>query len=179
MSYRNLSRFAICLIAFYLPMQLHAQEAKAPVSTSVYKIDYVFSELQNDKKVNARSYSVLVRSRNRGSIRLGNRFPVATSDKDGGTQFQYLDIGVSIDSRVEDSDLADGSSTVDLFTNVDISSIAPEQPAENRTGSPIVRQIKFQNENIVPLGKLVLLSSGDEVDGTRRLQVEATVTKVR
>jgi hypothetical protein len=128
--------------------------------------------------VNARSYSVLVRSRERGSIRLGSRFPVATGTKDGSTEFQYLDIGVSIDSRVEDTDLPDANS-VDLFTTVDISTLAPDQPADNRTGSPVVRQIKFQNDNIVPYGKQVLLSSADEVDGTRRLQVEATVTKVR
>jgi hypothetical protein len=109
---------------------------------------------------------------------LGSRFPVATGTKDGSTEFQYLDIGVNIDSRVEDSDLPDANS-VDLFTTVDISTLAPDQPAENRTGAPVVRQIKFQNDNIVPYGKQVLLSSADEVDGTRRLQVEATVTKVR
>ena len=178
MSYRTLTQFALCFIAAYVPMQIHAQEAKPTRPTSVYKIDYVFYELQNDKKVNARSYSVLVRSRERGSIRLGNRFPVATGEKDGSTQFQYLDIGVSIDSRVEDTDLPDANSA-DLFTTIDISSLAPNQPADNRTGTPVVRQIKFQNENIVPYGKQILLSSADEVDGTRRLQVEATVTKVR
>ena len=135
--------------------------------------------------MNARSYSLLIGSnerynvQRRGSIRLGNRVPIvvagASKEAAGGNQIQYLDIGVSIDGFIEQ----ELDSAVALQTNVDISSLAPEQPGENRTGDPIVRQTKFQVGAIVPLGKATLLSSGDEVDGTRRFQVEATVTKVR
>jgi hypothetical protein len=179
MTCKTINRFAIFMVVLCAPILLRAQEPKAPRSSSVYKIDYLFSELQNEKRINARSYSILVRSRERGSIRLGNRIPVTTEAKDGGTQWQYVDVGVYIDSRVDESDLPDANSGVDLFTNIDISNLAPEQSGENRTGNPIVRQTKFQNENIVPLGKQVLLSSADEVDGTRRLQIEVTATKVR
>jgi len=179
MSYKNVSSFAILLVLLCSPFMANAQDAKSSRPTAVYKVDYVFSELQNDKRVNTRSYSLLVRSRERGSIRLGDRLPITTATKEGNTQFQYFDIGVNVDCRVEDTDLADLNSSVDLFTNIEISNLAPGQSGENRTGNPIVRQTKFQNENIVPLGKPVLLSSADEVDGTRRLQIEVTATKVR
>lgn len=184
MSYKNSDKFVVLLICLCVPLALRAQEAKQEAKpsrpSSVYRIDYTFSELQNDKRVNARSYSLLVRASERGSIRLGDRMPVATSStKEGEVQFQYLDVGVSIDSRVEDSDVPDRGSSIDLFTNIDISNVAPNQSVDNRTGAPIVRQTKFQNENIVPLGKQVLLSSADEVDGTRRLQIEVTATKIR
>ncbi|MBV9074901.1 MAG: hypothetical protein JOZ10_14835 [Acidobacteria bacterium] len=172
--------FVLSLITC-MPLVLRAQEIKPPTprSASVYRIEYVFSEMQNDKRINARSYSVVLRSHERGSIRLGNRIPVSFSTKENANQLQYLDVGVNIDSRVDDTDVPDANTGVDIFTNIDISNLPPEQAQDNRTGAPVVRQTKFQNENIVPLGKSVLLSSADEVDGTRRLQIEVTATKLR
>jgi len=178
----HLLRFAICLVVISAATVASAQESKPqpPTSTfkpptSTYKLDYVFSEMQDGKRINARSYSALVRLSDKGSIRLGNRVPVMTASAKEGNQFQYLDIGVSIDCRVE-QELESG---IALFTNVETSSLAPEQPGENRTGAPVIRQIRYSVDNVVPLGKQTLLGSADEVDGTRRLQIEVTATKVR
>ena len=177
MYYKN--KFVLLVVCFCASLALSAQDNKPQRPSAVYRIDYTFSELQNDKRINARSYTLLVRASDRGSIRLGDRLPIATSSKEGDTQFQYLDVGVNIDSRVEDSDVPDAGSSIDLFTSVDMEQLAPDQSAGNRLGSPVLRQTKFQNENIIPLGKQVLLSSADEVDGTRRLQIEVTATKVK
>lgn len=178
MSYKKTVRALVCVAVMFVPGFIHAQDAKPARPASVYKIDYVFSELQNDKRMNTRSYTVLVGSTDRGSIRLGNRFPVWSTTKDGSNSFSYIDLGVNIDSRVEDIGLPDSSSAVALYTTVEMTSIAPDQH-DTRSDSPIVRQIKFQNQNVIPLGKQVLLSSADEIDGTRRLQVEVTATKIR
>ena len=172
----NLPGFAIWLLVVLVTTELGAQELKPQMPTSTYKLDYVFSELQDGKRINARSYSALVRLMDKGSIRLGNRVPILVANsKDGGNQIQYLDIGVNIDCRVEQE--VEGG--VMLFTNVETSSLAPEQPGENRTGDPVIRQVRYQTDNVVPLGKGTLLGSADEVDGTRRLQIEVTATKVR
>ena len=180
MLHKNVSRLLICLMVLFLSTALRAQEPvlqppkpQRPQPTSTYKLDYVFSENQDGKKINARSYSTLVRVRDRGSIRLGSRIPIALGGpKEGGTsQIQYMDIGVNIDCRIEE----ELDSGIDLFTNADISNLTDN----NRVGNPIVRQSKFQVQNIVPLGKQVLLTSADDVDGTRRLQLEVTVTKMK
>ena len=172
MLHRNVNRFSLCTIVVFAAVSLLAQESK-PQPTGTYKLDYVFSENQDGKRVNARSYSTLVRARDRGSIRLGSRVPVAigTSKEGGGNQIQYMDIGVNIDCRIEE----ELDSGISLFTNVDVSSLTDV----NRAGNPIVRQSKIQAANIVPLGKQILLTSADEVDGTRRLQLEVTATKVK
>lgn len=160
---------------------LLAQEAKPHSSKDVYKIDYVFSELLDNKKVNARSYTVLVAASEKASLRLGSRIPVATgafgtNSKEGTpavpmpTQFTYMDIGVSIDCTVDALD-----PDVGLHTNVDISRLAPE----NRIGQPIVRNTRISVHNVLPLGKLTVLTSADEVDTTGRFQIEATVSKVK
>ena len=169
---------AVCLtLASFMPC-LFAQESKPqPQSTgsvnSVYKLDYVFSEIQNGKRINTRNYTTLLRVGERGSIRLGNRVPVVTG---ANNAFQYIDIGVNVDCRVEPAIVDSG---IALFTSVDMSSVAPEQPGENRTGNPIVRQTKVQMDNIVSLDKKTLLGSADEVDGTGRFEFEVTATRMR
>src|SRR5438309_3958972 len=105
MFHSMVSRSAIYLVLLAVAT-LSGQEAKPlppPLSTGVYKLDYVFSEVQNGKRVNSRSYSTLLHSGERGSIRLGNRLPISTggSRESGGNQLTYMDIGVNIDCRVE------------------------------------------------------------------------------
>lgn len=167
--------FAI-LIAVLSTTPLLAQESKPEGPAGTYKLDYVFSEMQDNKRVNARSYTALVRVGEKGVIKIGNRVPIAAGTNKGGeTEIQYLDIGTNIDCRI----VGEFDSAIDLTTNVDVSSVSPVQSAENRTGDPVVRQARYQIRNVVPLGKQTLLGSGDELDGTRRLQVEVTATKMR
>jgi hypothetical protein len=178
----NRSRnIAVCFMVLAACMSTRAQENKPTTNpperpSSVYQIDYTFSENQGGKRVNVRSYRTLVRTREKGSIRLGNRVPVLTgfSKEAGANEMTYLDVGVNIDCRVEQ----ELDSAVALFTNVEISSLAPEQGG-NRTGNPVLRQLRYQLDDIVPVGKETLIASADEVDGTRRLQVEVLATKIR
>ena len=172
-------KLATYMMICFTAQALFGQEIKPPAppqSNAVYKLEYVFSEVQNGKRINARSYSTLLHSGERGSIRLGSRLPVLVSQISGGTgSLQYIDVGVNIDCRIE----RDVDSGIALLTNVDMSSVAPEQPGENRTGAPVVRQTKIQVDNIVPLEKKTLIGSADQVDGTGRFDFEVTATKVR
>lgn len=156
----------------------HAQRETVATSerpTGVYKLDYVFSEVQDGKRINVRNYSTLVRVGDRSSIRLGDRVPVMVGSSKEAEHSQYMDTGVNIDCRVEQ----EVEAGLGLYTNVEISSVAPQQPGDNRSGNPIVRQMKFQLDQIVPAGKPTLIGSADEVDGTRRIEIQATATKVR
>ncbi len=176
LSIRNLAIIPMLATAFVAAQAQEAAALKPERPSGVYKVDYVFSEVQGGKRVNVRNYSTLVRVGERGSIRLGDRVPILFGDpKEPRTQLQYLDLGVNIDCRVE-QELEAG---VGLYTNIDISSVAPQQPGENRTGTPTVRQMKFQFDEIVPVGKQTLIGSADEVDGTRKIEIEVTAAKVR
>jgi len=170
----------ICLAVVFASTALCAQEAKPRSGTEAYKVDYVFSEFQDNKKVNTRAYTVLVQLLEKASLRLGSRVPIATGTFTTGgskelnplvnTQFQYIDVGVNIDCTVEPQE-----SDIGLRTNVDITRLAPE----NRIGQPIIRQTKIQVHNFVPLGKPTIIATADEVDTTGRFQIEATVTRVK
>lgn len=178
MIYRLVRRLALISALMTTFGAAYGQRETLPNSerpTSVYKLDYVFSEIQDGKRINVRNYSTLVRVGDRGSIRLGDKVPIVVGNSRESGQTQYMEIGVNIDGRVE-QELAAG---VGLYSNIQISSLAPEQPGENRTGNPVVRQMVFQLDQIVPVGKQTLIGTADEVDGTRRIQIEATATKVR
>jgi hypothetical protein len=176
---KHVSRLALLSTIFLLVISCFGQEEKpqpAAQSNSAYRLEYVFSELQNGKKINSRAYSTLINVGERGSIRLGSRIPIITSQSAADfKQFQYLDIGANIDCRI----VRETDAGVALYTTVDMTSAAPEQPGENRTGAPIVRQTKMQVNNIVPLEKRTLIGSGDQIDGTGRFDLEVTATKVR
>ena len=154
--------------------QEQKQEQKTPPalqSNSVYRVEYVFSEIQNGKKINSRAYTMLVRAGERGSIRLGSKVPVPMANQ----QFQYVDVGLNIDCRVE----READSAIVLVTNSDLSSVPPDQPNENRNLPPIVRHTQIYAANIVPLEKKILIGSADQVDGTGRFDLEVTASKAR
>jgi hypothetical protein len=89
-----------------------------------------------------------------------------------------MDVDASIE-RAADSGVAPDSG-VALITVLDVSRVAAEKPEQGRSFlPPVIRSTKLQIRTIVPLGKPTLLTSADEVDGTGKLQVEATATKVR
>ena len=52
---KALSSFVLYLTVVLAATTLWAQEQKPPASNNTYKLDYVFSELQDNKRVNTRS----------------------------------------------------------------------------------------------------------------------------
>lgn len=171
----SLRKTTLYLVVLVTTTALWAQDQKPPASNGTYKLDYVFSELQDNKRVNARSYTILLRVMNKGVLKQGDRVPILVGTKEGTDQFQYLDIGLNIDCRVRQ----ELDSAIDLETTADTSTVVTEPQGSNHTQDPVVRQVRYDLENVVPLGKPTLLGSADEIDGQRRFQIEVTATKVR
>ena len=176
---KQMNKLAIFTALLLVPITCLAQEQKpeqkaqpSASSNSVYRLEYVFSEVQNGRKVNARSYSTLLHAGERGSIRLGSRVPISINPNQS---FQYIDVGLNIDARLE----REVESGVALFTSIDVTSLPPDQPKENGNLPPIVRQTKFQVDNIISLEKRTLIGSADQIDGTGRFDLEVTATKLR
>ena len=105
-----------------------------------------------------------------GQLRSGTRVPVNVGDKG----IQYMDVGLKISGRVLERD---GDVTLD--SEIEMSTFAlPDQAAEAKT-NPVVRTIS-QNVSTRPvLGKAAVVSSLDDLNSRKRLQVEVTVTRLR
>jgi len=111
-----------------------------------YLLEFTLSEIDGGKKVNARSY--LMRAQSGGvmnKIRAGRRVPITTGVVQDPklTQFQYLDVGMSIDCRIEEL----GRDVVLDFV-VDFSSLAPDQASNPALdGQPVIGSVRTQTHN--------------------------------
>jgi hypothetical protein len=154
-----------------------SSDAATRPSQRVYKLNFMIYELEDGKKMNERAYTVPVMTLDgrprESSIKVGDRVPITT--KEG--QFQYFDVGLNIDCSVTEQ-----ADKFIVTSDLEISSVVvPEQSAEARAGSsgnPVVRQIKQRSTTMVSPGKPTLVTSIDDVNSKKRLQVEVIATRI-
>jgi hypothetical protein len=161
-----------------------AEQAEKPVHA--YRLDFSLNELEGDKKVNSRHYSIdLASPGDRQEVKIGTRVPVATAYGAGpvsggtsalsNTQFQYLDVGThiwcSLKEHGDELELQAGSE----ISNVD----AGPSRETNGLSQPVIRQIKIGGSTVVTPGKPIVIGSADDPTSNRQFQLEVTVTKLR
>src|SRR3954468_3765648 len=99
---------------------------------AAYKLDYVIAEIENGKKVNTRTYTLLTDESGSGSMRLGMKAPLQ-----GEKGPIYMDVGLRIDSRVRSREGAD----VWLSTRFELSSVVDEPRSVN--GALPLRSLEY------------------------------------
>ena len=170
-----MKRFLQLLLVCGLASVLTAQEApKRPVQ-KFFKVSFLIYELDDGKKINERTYSFPVTTVDGnprdGSIRVGTRVPITTGEK----QIQYLDVGLNIDCNVtEQADklIVHGSLELTSFP-------LPEQASDPRIGvNPVLRNVRQNFTTLVSPAKATLVTSMDDINSKKRLQVEVTVTRI-
>lgn len=157
--------------------KIQAQEAgvakaapEAQKSENAYRLDFSVNELEDGKKLNTRQYSMNLNSNSSNEIKIGTRVPVET--KEG--EFQYLDVGTNIWSRLDDR-----SGQVAIEVRAEISNFAlPDQGLEH-PARPVIRQMKISAGTVATLGKPMLIGSVDDPNSKRQFQLEVTVTKLK
>jgi hypothetical protein len=142
----------------------------APKPVSYYRLDFVVNELEDSKKTNSRSYTVLVDAPGQANFKVGSRLPVS----DGHGSFNFIDVGLNfyrINTHEKDSMLV-------VTVEGDISSVAaPEQMSQS--GPPVIRQARFSGTTVVAPGKPTILVSLDDVNSKHRFQIELTAAKLK
>jgi hypothetical protein len=154
-----------------------AKESEAQLKPAdSYKVEFTVNELENGKKINSRSYSMLLRAvavpkwTDRQGLRVGSKVPIATGT--GTNSFQYQDVGMNIDCRL----LPMGNGKVSIDTNWDYSSVEGGQARD--TQHPVLRQVRSSVEAIVPEDKPTVIAEMDDVASTHRYVFEVKVTKI-
>lgn len=173
----------VLVLALAAPMMAQDTGKKAP---ETYKLSYVMTEQDNGKTVNQRAFSLVISEGSRSSIRVGDRVPIATgtfgaADKSGKidpsavtTQFQYIDVGLNVDSSLHLRD-----SKLELSTRLEISGVVGAHPGDQSVSSnPILRQSRQDITTLVELGKPLVLASIDDLGSKRTTLMEVTVTKL-
>jgi hypothetical protein len=159
--------------AAYGQAEVSDSGAKMPTkSVQPYRLDFSLYELEDGKKINTRHYSMNLNSGMNNDLKIGAKVPVPTgpSNSASNTQFQYMDIGTSINAQLRERD-GDQELIVRAETsNVDLPST---------TIAPIVRQIRIEGSTLLVVGKPILIGSVDDANSKREFQLEVLVTKLR
>jgi hypothetical protein len=153
-----------------------AEKPAAPKSLNAYRVDFLLTELEDGKKNNSRTYSLVAREGILNKLRAGVRVPIATN-MGSIPQFQYLDVGMNIDCRVEERE---GSLVLTAVADSSSFSLPGEPKAPGSVAErPVIRQMRSEINTVISLGKTTLISSMDDPSSKRRFQLEVTATKVK
>ncbi len=176
-------RLLQCLVLLVAPVFAAAQTATPPPPSpkvnATYKLSYNLTEVEGGRKLNTRSYSLMIRE-GRGSFRVGSRIPIVTNGASVATGVappitQYMDIGVNIDARIITGGADD---EVIIESNVEVSGVSAAVSEKNPL-NPVVRQSKSFVSAGVTLGKPTVIATLDDVDSPRHTEIELTATRVK
>jgi hypothetical protein len=166
----------VVLMTTFAPGRAAAQESdselarKAEKILNAYRLDFFVNEMEDGKKVNTRQYSMNLNSDNSNELKIGTRVPVEA--KQG--EFQYLDVGTSIWSHLQER-----SGALDLSVRAEVSNFALPEQNQGRDMRPVLRQLKINASTLALLGKPMLVGSVDDPNSKRQFQLEVTVTKLK
>jgi hypothetical protein len=154
------------------------REPAAP--NNFFKLAFVLYEVDDGKRTNQRDYMMIGRTDNQpSSIRVSTKVPIVTTEKAGDTQYTYIDAGLSIRCFLKEQ----VGSGVQLHCDIEMSSfVRPEQIAST-TGNaglaaPVVRTTRTDSWALLTPGKPAILNTVDDINSTKRMQIEVTATKV-
>lgn len=162
-----------------LPQENSAQKTDTSSTSSAqkepryFRLDFVIRELDGKRPITSRNYSTTVvandRARGSCSLRTGNRVPIPTSAKEA--QFNYSDVGVSIDCNGADT----VGSELALGLSAEISSLL-DSTAGTQSTPPLLRSVRWRSTALVPTAKptVVFSSQDDKTNHTLELEVTAT-----
>jgi hypothetical protein len=193
----NKRTIVCCLLLLAPALTLHARAqdtAKAPEAakapeppTHYYRLEFVIQELGSDgKPTNSRTYSTTVstgRNDHYGAIRTGSRVPIITGALHGTTgdgklefQYQYLDVGVSIDTE----NVHENGGQLSMLLKAEVSSLADptHSSASELPNDPVIRQNMWQASVLIPIGKRTVVFSSDALENKGGMQLSITATRL-
>lgn len=144
-------------------------------ATPTYKLAFSIYELQDGKKINQRDYSLWAEADDRAGnkLKIGTRVPIDI----GEGKMTYADVGFDMECSVAET----VNNKVAVRLDMTVTNFAiPEQNTDPRTAGnrPVLRGVTERVRAVVTPGKPQIITSMDDVNSTKRMQVELTATKV-
>ena len=141
-----------------------------------YRLIFTFTDMENGKRTGTHRATLVAPMGWKTTLRLGNKVPIATEAAEGKsgqspqTEFQYLDVGLSIVATLEGT-----PEELELRSHIEESSVAAEKPVGG-VPDPVIRQSVLDGAAPLTPGKAVVLGSVD-VPGTGRSEEIAVVAE--
>jgi type II secretory pathway component GspD/PulD (secretin) len=137
-----------------------------------WRVTYTFFQTDNGQRAATHHVFLIVASGESSEIKQGSRIPVVTGATRSDTpsnQVQYLDLGLSITTR-----LGGSADDPELRTKIEQSSLSEEKSGIGAQ-DPVVRQAVLEVNSNPVLGKPLVLGSLEMPGSTRHEEVEVTL----
>lgn len=138
---------------------------------AAYKVEYRITDAGE-----IRTYTMIVDASGRGQLRMGQRTPYASGIAAAGStaapaQINYAEIGVNIDCRLRPS-----GNRIALHSDIELSSVI----GTDRTVplAPTIASTHLSIDSVAAPGQRTLLATVDDPATKRRLNIEATLSKL-
>ncbi|HET6843784.1 MAG TPA: hypothetical protein VFK06_19205 [Candidatus Angelobacter sp.] len=138
-----------------------------------YRLEFKISELGDEKKAVAQSYILLIEPLQLGKLRIGQKIPVETHEKEK----QYIDVGKNIDCQLR----SETEHTVSLHLTVESSGISLDEhgTAESAHGDPVIQTAKMDTSTTLELGTPTVVGNFQDPVSKRNFLIEAMATRTR
>lgn len=141
---------------------------------TAYKLNFKVYELEGGKRTNERDFALMANAAHHqlqpSSLRIGTRVPVGS-----GSNQNYLDVGFNVWAR-----LIEQPGKLLATIKMEMSSFAlPQQSTDSRESSmPVLRNSNFTLDTVLIPGKSQLISSIDDPNSKKTIQVEVLATRM-
>jgi hypothetical protein len=150
------------------------------MTENFFKLAFVMYELDDGKRTNQRDYMMIGRTDNQpSSIKVATKVPITTADKGKDKEYTYIDVGLRINCSMKEQ----VDRRLQLHCDIEISSFIPREQIANATGNavpaaPFLRSTRNESWALLTLGKPAILTTVDDINSAKRMQIEVTATKV-
>lgn len=160
-------RIAVLMIAATLVLG-SSVKAQDKTEMTVYKVDFNIHDGRDSAAKEGRRYTLVARNNQKSTFKVGDKIPYATSTGPQAAQYAFLETGVDIDCLARDV-----NEKVALYAEIDLSAVAG-----SRGSNPTIAQSKLIINTVLTQGQPSLVASFDDPVTSRKLDVEATVSKI-
>jgi hypothetical protein len=173
------------LATLSIPTPPVSGQEKGGADSGVYKVEFNIHDGSDAAAKTGRRYTIMIEANEKGIFRVGQKVPYATGSFQPSagaagvtplvsTQFNYAEIGVNIDCRINEF-----NGRVRVKATLDLSTVVQHDKSIGQIPPmPIIGQLRVEVNALVNAGKPTLVASVDDPVTMRKFDVEATVTKV-
>lgn len=164
-------------------LSVSGQELRRGPDANVYRVEFNIRDGSDAAARNGRRYALMVTPDQKGTFHVGQKVPYATGSlMPAGravseapiTQFNYADIGVNIQCQVSPlGGQARLKATLDLSSVIQHDKAGPGMPSQ-----PVIGQLRTDIDGVLNLGRATTVASIDDPVTSRKVEIEATITKL-
>jgi len=156
------------------PPKKDAIEAE-PATENFYKLAFTIYELEDGKRTNQLNYMLMGKPGwHSSTLRIGTRVPVFMEDK----KVQYVDAGLDIRCDLKEQRGAKLQADCDIGIGSFIPLGQVASTGTSAPSAPVLRSTRTNTSSLLTPGKSALIALVDDINSTKRIQVELTATKV-